>query len=189
MAPPDGEAAKLKALSDPLRLRMGLLLIDEPRTVKELAAALQVPPTRLYYHVRILEEQGLIEVAERRLVSGIEERRYRAIEENWVVAPDITASTVETSGVIASLFDAVRAEVEVVLHDHPDETVGERGSAVAMITLTDMRLSVEDVVEFRRRLQVILDDFGPGRTDTAPDARPHHFLLVGYEIPGARRAP
>lgn len=185
----DGDAAKLKALSDPLRLRMGLLLIDAPRTVKELAAALDVPPTRLYYHVRLLEEQGLIEVVERRMVSGIEERRYRAIEENWVVAPDITASAVEASGVIASLFNAVRAEVEVVLHDHPDEPLGEPGSAVAMITLTDLRLSADDVAELRRRLQAILDDFLPDRTDTAPDARPHHFLFVGYEIPGARRAP
>ena len=182
------DVSKLKALAEPLRLRIGLLLIEEACTVKELAAALDVPPTRLYYHVKILEEHGLIEVAERRMVSGIEERRYRAIEENWVVAPDITTSAVEASGVIGSLFDAMRTEVEVVMHDHPDQPMGEPDSAVFMVTLTELRLTRDELAQVQERLRGILEDFGPDR-GIPPDAQAHRMLLVGYKTPGARRAP
>lgn len=182
------DASRLSALADPLRLRMGLLLLDEARTVKELAAALDVPPTRLYYHVKILEEQELIEVVERRLVSGIEERRYRAIEDNWAVDPEITASAVEASGVIGALFNAMRAELEVVMHDNPDQPMGEPDSAVMMVTLTELRLSPAEVRTVQERLRAILDEFGPDR-EVPPDAQRYRMLLVGYEVPGrARRA-
>ena len=188
MAATATDVARLKALAEPLRLRMGLLLIDGARTVKELAAILDVPPTRLYYHVKILEEHGLIEVAERRMVSGIEERRYRAVEANWAVAPDIMTSAVEASGVIGSLFDATRTEVEVVMHDHPDEPMGEPDSAVFMVTLTELRLNRSELAEFQERLRDLLEDFGPDH-EIAADAQTCRMLLVGYEAPGARRAP
>jgi DNA-binding transcriptional ArsR family regulator len=69
----------LKLISDPLRLRLLELLRDESRTVKELAAALDAPVTKLYYHVNLLLEHGLIRVTDTRLVSGITEKRYRVI--------------------------------------------------------------------------------------------------------------
>src|SRR5437870_4212224 len=69
---------RLKAMADPIRIRFVLELLDGPRTVREVAEALDVPPTRLYYHLRILERHGLVKVANRRMVSGIEERSYRA---------------------------------------------------------------------------------------------------------------
>src|SRR5436190_15869195 len=88
---------RLKAVADPIRIRLILELLDGKRTVKELAEALGVPPTRLYYHVKILERHGLIEVANRRMVSGIEERTYRAASKDWTVTPDITISALYES--------------------------------------------------------------------------------------------
>ena len=63
------DVATLRALADPLRLAILRLLRDgadrEPRAwaVRELARALDEPQTKLYRHVRQLEEQGLIQVA------------------------------------------------------------------------------------------------------------------------------
>src|SRR5919202_976689 len=69
---------ELRAIADPMRLELLALLRERPRTVKELASALDVPQTRLYYHVNQLEQHGFITVAETRLVSGIVEKRYGA---------------------------------------------------------------------------------------------------------------
>src|SRR5919197_498369 len=106
---------RLKAMADPLRIRFVTELLEGPRTVKEVAEALGVPPTRLYYHVKILERHGLIEVANRRMVSGIEERSYRTAgdQESWAVPPTLAASALYESGALRALFDVVRAEVEV----------------------------------------------------------------------------
>jgi len=72
----------LKVLGDPLRLQIleQMLRANEAGelvTAKRLAERLDVPQTKLYYHLNLLEERGLIVVAETGLVSGIVEKRYR----------------------------------------------------------------------------------------------------------------
>ena len=59
------ELATLRVVSDPFRLRLFELLRDRPRTVKDLAAAVEAPITRLYYHVNLLEQHGLSIAARR----------------------------------------------------------------------------------------------------------------------------
>src|SRR5438552_14035615 len=102
-------------MADPIRIRFILELGEGPRTVKEVAEALGVPPTRLYYHLKILEREGLVRVANRRMVSGIEERTYEAVAEFWSVPPSMAAAALYESGALGALFDLVRAEIEVVL--------------------------------------------------------------------------
>ena len=75
----------LKALADPTRLAIVSALMksggDLPvMSVKELAAELGEPQTKLYRHVRQLEAVGLIRVAGTRMVSGILEQRYQACQ-------------------------------------------------------------------------------------------------------------
>src|SRR5438128_3188419 len=90
----------LKAIAEPLRFQLLMAIAEsDSTTVKELAARLDVPQTRLYYHVGILERSGLIRVASKRLVSGIEERRYEATAKNWSVDPAL-ASQIGSSGVL-----------------------------------------------------------------------------------------
>jgi len=177
--------ALLKALADPLRLRLGLLLLDEAHTVKELAAALDAPPTRLYYHVRILEQHGLIEVVDRRMVSGIEERRYQAVIDNWNIGDDLHGSAVLDSGVLAALFGAVQAEMNVALHDQPDMAIGDPKSAVVSLGLSELLLSRSEVVELQDRLEALMREYAIDRPDPPADAQRYHFLFAGYRRPGA----
>ena len=68
----------LKVATDPLRLNIVNLLRGEPHTAKELAKALHLSQTKLYYHIGLLEQHGLIRVVGTRLVSGILEKQYQA---------------------------------------------------------------------------------------------------------------
>jgi DNA-binding transcriptional ArsR family regulator len=67
----------LKVISDPTRLHILETLAEAPMTVKQVARALGTPPTKLYYHINVLEEHGLIVVTGSRVVSGIIEKQYR----------------------------------------------------------------------------------------------------------------
>jgi DNA-binding transcriptional ArsR family regulator len=80
-----GDVETLKALADPVRLRILRALESRARSlpvmsVKELAEKLGEPQTKLYRHVKVLESAGLIRVAATRLVSGILEQRYQAAQ-------------------------------------------------------------------------------------------------------------
>ncbi|HEY2270221.1 MAG TPA: helix-turn-helix domain-containing protein, partial [Streptosporangiaceae bacterium] len=84
----------LKAMADPTRMAILAALMrtrrDLPvRSVKELAAELGEPQTKLYRHVRQLEAAGLIRVASTRMVSGILEQRYQASQRDLVLGRGI----------------------------------------------------------------------------------------------------
>ena len=166
------DLATLRAMSDPLRMRMIELMSRGEWTVKRVAAALGVRPTRLYRHVAILESHGLLRVTGTRLVSGITEKRYTAptrltVEPRLLGAsggPGDVAHGVD--GLIATAFAAVRREVGAAIRAR--EAAGPSdGSARESITLTfdEARLRRADAQEFGRRLQALAAEFEAERFD------------------------
>src|SRR5580704_5335810 len=93
--------AALKAMADPTRLAILAALMrtrDLPvMSVKELAAELGEPQTKLYRHVRQLEAAGLIKVASTRMVSGILEQRYQACQQYLKLGHGVVAENADES--------------------------------------------------------------------------------------------
>jgi DNA-binding transcriptional ArsR family regulator len=176
-------AARLKAIGHPLRMRMGMLMLEAPRTVKALAAALEVPQTRLYHHIRILEDNGLVEVSDRRLVSGIEERTYRGIEGNWALNDEILESSPEVAAVLDALFAMVRAEIDIALDAEPERGVGANDAAVPILSFTELDLTFDELDDLRNRLGEVMQQYGMGRSDAPPDAIRYHALFAAYKEP------
>ena len=110
----------LRLIADPLRLRLLELLRQAPRTVTELAEAMGVARTRLYYHVRLLEGAGLVTVAETHLVAGITEKRYR-----------VTAYRLSVDRALLGQPSDGQAPLDVLLSVILDEVAGEIRRAVA----------------------------------------------------------
>jgi DNA-binding transcriptional ArsR family regulator len=175
---------RLKAMADPIRMRFVLELGTEPRTVKEVAEALGVPPTRLYYHLRILERHGLVEVANRRMVSGIEERSYRIAGdvENWTVSPTLTASALYETGALRALFDVVRAEIEVVLQSSPDLTVDDPKSPLKAMAVSEFAIRPEDLPKLLRDFEKFLTKYGERPRDH-PEHERYRFFYALYPVP------
>jgi len=127
----------LRALADPVRLAI-LVALDTRvpdgalpvMSVKELAQHLGEPQTKLYRHVKQLEAAGLIEVAATRMVSGIQEQRYRARQRDLRLSAALFRRHAdETEAAVRSAFDAFltgvfdRARKEDWPADGPDEPV------------------------------------------------------------------
>src|ERR1700761_3406951 len=104
----------LRALADPIRLAI-LSALDTRvpdgelpvMSVKELAQHLGEPQTKLYRHVKQLEVAELIEVAATRMVSGIQEQRYRARQSDLRLSAALFRQhTDESEAAVRSTFDA-----------------------------------------------------------------------------------
>lgn len=78
-------AAAVVAL-DPGRARL-LGELREPASAAELAGRLGLPRQKINYHLRQLEQHGLVEVAENRTWGGLTERRLVATAAGYVVSP------------------------------------------------------------------------------------------------------
>ena len=174
-------AAALKALAEPMRMQILLELATDPMTVKQVAARLETGPTRLYYHFKILEKAGLIRVAERRMVSGIEERTYAATATSWTSEPGST-SPAEESEIVDALIEVVRAELELAIAARQGEELGDASSTVPELILTRLALTEEEVAEVQRRLETIQADFG--ETGKAPKGkRLYHAFFEMHVTP------
>jgi DNA-binding transcriptional ArsR family regulator len=178
----------LRLISDPVRIQLLELMRGTPRTVKELAAGLGVPTTRLYYHMNLLEEHGLIRVAGTRLVSGIVEKRYEVTAARLSVDRSLLSPGGEpTTGLethLAFVLDEAKAEIRSAykagLIDASHENVAEGGLGLGRIWL---RLTAEEAGELDRKLSAILEEYRQRPPDDDdPNQIQYEFLLGFYPI-------
>jgi DNA-binding transcriptional ArsR family regulator len=167
----------LKALADPRRMSLLLAAADEAMTVKELAGLLDVPPTRLYYHVKMLVSHGLMRVAKRRMVSGIEERSYQATAKSWTLSAPLLSSALVRTGVIKALLDMTAAELGLAL-GRDEVLIGEPNSSVPVLVFTKWMLDPDAAAEVQRRLESMMEEFGSLRARDGESE--YHALLTVY---------
>lgn len=157
----------LRLIADPLRLRMLELLRHQPRTVTELANLLDVPRTKLYYHVKLLEEHDLITVDATRIVSGITERRYRATAYRLSVDKAMLgASPAEQAPLgtyLSVIFDEVASKIQraaqaglIDLDQTHQDTFKPRRLVIGRRWL---RLSESDLAAFAERYSALQAEF------------------------------
>ena len=191
----------LRLIADPLRLRVLELLRQEPRTVTELAELLDVQRTKLYYHVKLLEEHDLIVVDETRLVSGITEKRYRvtayrlSVDKSMFGAPDFGDAPLDVflSMILDEVATEIRRSVRSGLIDleftHEDVIAPRR----VTIGRRWFRFSDVDVEEFRRRYAELsrefedraVDDGGRSAgefTSRETDTSVYEWLIAFYPV-------
>jgi len=170
----------LRAIADPTRLAILEAMVtraDEPWSVKELAAALKVPQTRLYHHIDLLVERDLIRPAGQRLVSGIVETRYRVAALSLRLDPKLLASEDEaetTAALVGNVLDAARNEILTVLrHVAPDDAAADR----PLVSRGLARLTPDRAGELRARLVALIEEFDDGAKG---DTVPYGFLVAFY---------
>ncbi len=185
-------AETLRAVSDPTRMRLMEVMVqrqDPPWSVKELAAALAVPPTRLYHHVEQLLAHGIIVPVERRVVSGIIETRYRVAALSFqldrrLFEGDTDEATRAIHDTLVTVFDTARDEIEAAMRSAastpPAGRTGEPARDRVLIVRNVARLSPDRAAEYRRRFNELQQEFGD---EDAPDAQAWGVVLAVYPIP------
>jgi DNA-binding transcriptional ArsR family regulator len=180
----------VKAVSDPLRVRILELMYKEPRTVKQVAAELGVPATKLYYHVNLLEEHGLIRAVSSRVVSGIIEKSYRIVARNINVDKslfDLSPTDLDSSvtALLAAIFDTARDEIHAGLISQRLETSHEAAPLRRlMLGRTLNRLTAERASELFAKLTAVIEEFNADEVDVAEGESELYSLVTAmYPVP------
>ncbi|WP_371782402.1 helix-turn-helix domain-containing protein [Streptosporangium subroseum] len=182
----------LRVLSDPLRLAILRLLMRGASqappilSVKEMAAELEEPPTKLYRHVKQLEACGLIVVAETRLVSGIVEYRYRTGQFGLRWDSALLGQTADPSDHLLAIDIA---SCEGFLQDYAvavttgkvrldQQTSPETSYRNPVSAVVEARLSPQRAMQLRGRLAALVGEYFDGSDDE--DGVPVHMSLIFY---------
>jgi DNA-binding transcriptional ArsR family regulator len=167
----------LQVLSHPLRSQLLDQFDAEPQTVKQVAAKLGMTANKLYYHVKMLQEHGLLAVVETRTVGNMIERLYQTAAERFEVDANLLSFSAHGGPERAEQFvvtslDATRQDLLRSMEAR--RTRRERGEelrpSTAMVTRCTSRLTEGRAKEFRRRLTALLQEFGDA--DLGADGTP-----------------
>jgi DNA-binding transcriptional ArsR family regulator len=177
----------LKVVADPLRLKILELLRGAPHTVKQLASALHTPLKKLYYHVNLLEEHGLIRVAATRIVSGIIEKQYqvtayRLSVDRTLLSPTAEASDDGLDAFLSMILDHAKSEIKKGVRAGLIE-LGEEKSLLQHGLLLGrrwMRLSPARADEFLMRLKQLEQEFETPPSEQSEDTLLYELLLGMY---------
>lgn len=103
---------QFEALGEPTRLEM-LELLMRPHTVAEVAERMRVPRTRLYHHVNLLEETGMIRVVDTRRSGAVTEKIYQVTATSFQPSPRYLEEALpreQARAVMTSVLGATEAD-------------------------------------------------------------------------------
>jgi DNA-binding transcriptional ArsR family regulator len=105
------DIAVAEHVAHPTRGRL-LRRLKQPQSVAELAEWLDVPVTRLYHHIKLLESDELIRVVSTRQVGAATERRYQATAQAYRLPKTLIAETepAQLGQLLGSVFDLAKLD-------------------------------------------------------------------------------
>jgi len=181
----------LGVLNDPLRMRIVHLAATEAKSVRELAETLGVPVTRLYYHVNMLLDAGIIEIAHTEKVGAMIQRRFRASADDYRLskaAVDSIRDDHQAAEVAAAtVLDGARVDAEAMLAGYfADPDNPDRKGAFGRTYFT---LSPERIGYWRERITSLVEEIDAESRDhaAADDAELYGMTYVFAPVAGPLR--
>lgn len=177
----------LKAITHPLRLQL-LKTIKEPKTVKEVSAVLDILPTKLYYHINLLEKHGIIRVVETNIVSGIIEKTYQVtasryqVDENLLLDSEMSDENLDK--LLGAILDSTKEEIKnsfragLIDWTSPDKP-NKGGMARVHLHFTE-----KEATEFYGKLQSLIEEYSEiceGNEDD-PDIPAYGLAVAFYPV-------
>ena len=155
----------VKVITHPLRMRIMEALSHEPRTVKDVAAQVEMAATKLYYHVNLLEQHDLIRVVDSHVVSGIIEKFYQVAAYGFQLDRDLLPGGSNehreaAQGLFDSIFDSTRQDVMAAVRTgevsfRADSEPQQR----ILMARHVLRIPQERVAEYYDKLEAFLQEF------------------------------
>jgi DNA-binding transcriptional ArsR family regulator len=173
---------------DPLRARI-LAALTEPGSATTVAVALGESRQKINYHLRALEDHGLVELVEERPRRGLTERVVAATARSYVVSPDAMGDRAPDPAKVDRLSAqylvalAARTLREVAALGRGADRAGKRLPTLAIDT--ELRFaSASERAAFTEELTAAVTKLvGRYHDGSAPNGRWHRLMVTAYPTP------
>lgn len=175
---------------DPIRARL-LAALVEPGSATTLAAAVGLTRQKVNYHLRTLEQHGLVELVEERRRGNMTERVLRATAASYVISPAALGAAAPDA---TRSPDRLSARWLVALAARTVREVGgliagaaKAGKPLATLALDgEVRFaSAADRAAFAEDLTAAITTLvARYHDDTAPGGRPHRLVVAVHPLIG-----
>jgi len=190
----DEPAAAVVAL-DPVRARL-LAELAEPGSAATLANRLGLSRQKVNYHLRTLEEHGLVRLAEERRWGGLTERLLIATATSYVVSPAAlgeaaTDPAKSRDRLSARYLIAVAARMvrEVGLLARRAESGRQRLATLALDSEISFRSAAERAAFTEELTAAVTRLVARYHDASAPGSRAHRLVVAAHPVPDPKDTP
>ena len=178
---------------EPIKSKI-LASLAEPASAATLATRLRIPRQKVNYHLRSLEDYGLVRISEERLWGGLTERVMVASAASYVVSPaalgPVAANPERGDRLSASYLIALAARI---VREVSTLTRRAREARKALATLaidTEVRFkSPADRAAFTKELtEAVTTLVSRYHDETTPGGRAHRLVIVAHPAPQPSQA-
>lgn len=187
------EPAVALAMLDPLRAGV-LAVLVEPGSATSIAKALDEPRQKVNYHLRTLEDHGLVHMVEERPRRGVTERVMIASARSYLLSPavlgEIAADPARTDRLSARYLVAIAARMVREVAELARRAEKAQQPLPTLAIDTEIRFaSAADRAAFTEELSSAVTSLAARYHDeTSPGGRWHRLVVAAHARPGSVHA-
>ncbi|MDN7245653.1 helix-turn-helix domain-containing protein [Planococcus shenhongbingii] len=174
---------QLKVISDPLRTKMLIHLVEQPHTGQMLAQELNLSRAKVLYHLRELEKYGIIQLVRKEERGGNVLKFYQAVARGFIPADHLLTYVEAKEATRQSYLEVIdRAKTRVLTA--PDESFELDSSNVEewnnLSLQTEFTVSQKKFVEFTQKYRELLEILK--EEDEEPDKHHYYLMTTAFQI-------
>jgi len=174
---------QLKAVSDPLRVNILTYLVENAYTGKQLGDLLDLSPSKVHYHLKELENVGLVKVVDTKLKNGIVQKFFKSVAYSYDIDEKLLPHMNE-------IKQSIRQNVYMVL-SRAQHRVTAAPEAAFLFKSTDVdnnpfianqvevRILEEKFIEWKKKYNKLLKELEELEDDTG---KWFYLANVGFQI-------
>ncbi|HEX7066055.1 MAG TPA: helix-turn-helix domain-containing protein [Bacillales bacterium] len=171
---------RFKSLLNPKRVRILKQVETEAKTVKEIAKALEDKPSRLYYHVHQLVDQGFLEVADTRQVGHLTEKYYKAaVVEDFNLSDEFAKENEDF--VLKQMLMQINRGVEAVKETIQKGSTENLDNITGQASLLQVDLTREEWLQLNAEIRQLINDKAKESQKNGKEKRDTiSYILMSY---------
>lgn len=169
---------QLKAISDPLRTKMLMYLVEQPHTGHMLAHELNLSRAKILYHLRELEKHGIIQLVKKEERGGNILKYYQAVAKGFIPA-DHLLNFVESKDTTRQSYLEVLDRAKTRVLTAPEESFELHSSNVeewnSLSLQTEFTVSKDKFLEFTRKYRELINSL---KVDDSENEKQNYYLMT-----------
>ncbi|KOP82440.1 winged helix-turn-helix domain-containing protein [Cytobacillus solani] len=174
---------QLKVISDPLRTKMLIFLVEQPHTGQMLAQELNLSRAKILYHLRELEKHKIIQLVRKEERGGNILKFYQAVARGFIPADHLLNYVESKDATRQSYLEVIdRAKTRVLTA--PDKSFELNSSNVEewpkLSIQKEFKVSKEKFLEFTSKYRELLEKLEEKDTDI--EKQNYYLMTTAFQI-------
>lgn len=179
---------QLRAISDPLRSKILMKLLEKPFTGQQLSEQFQLSRAKIHYHLKELEKNGLIKIVKREEKNGIIQKFYQSVARGFTPSLELLPHTEEIGEAARQILYQMLAETQSRVLSAPSKSFLKAGSENPadwnhLGSIWEIYATEEDFQQFIRDFFTLVDTYRAKSNQTGQeDKKLFHLSAYGFQV-------